>query len=144
MTAQASPLTTQLYRVEQHRRALTSELLSESQLTLAQWMALCTLAEAGTSTMTELAHASAIDRTSLTRTIDSLIARGLVVRYTPPTDRRTVMVETTPEGVALVEDIGPRLAALERHWLEGLSLAEERSFSTALDTILTALQRPRA
>jgi DNA-binding MarR family transcriptional regulator len=133
-------LTTQLYRVEQHRRALTSEVLAVSQLTLAQWMALSTLAHGGATSMTELAKASASDRTSLTRTIDSLIPRSLVVRYTPPTNRRVVMVEATPEGISQVEDIGQRLATLEQYWLEGLSPAEQQGFSEALDRILTALQ----
>ena len=137
--AQASHLTTQLYRVEQCRRALTSEALSESHLTLAQWIALGTLAQSGASSMTELANASAVDRTSLTRTIDSLIPRGLVIRYTPASDRRTVIVEATPEGLALAEAIAPRLAALEQLWLAGLSDAEKDAFSEALDKMLAAL-----
>jgi DNA-binding MarR family transcriptional regulator len=140
--ASASHLTDRLYRVEQHRRALLSEALSGADLSLTQWIALCTLARSGPSSMTELAQASAMDRTSLTRTIDNLIPRGLVARYTPPTDRRTVMVEATPEGRRLAEVIGEEVEALERQWFAGLTNEEQQRLSADLEKILAGLPGP--
>ncbi|MBO9559996.1 MAG: MarR family transcriptional regulator [Caulobacter sp.] len=111
-------LTDVLYRVEQQRRALLTEALLPRELTLAQWIALCVLAKSGACTMTELAQACAMDRTSLTRTIDNLVGRGLVVRSTPPNDRRTVRVETSPEGHRLATEVLAEVKALEDQWIE--------------------------
>jgi DNA-binding MarR family transcriptional regulator len=102
-------LTEVLYRVEQQRRALVADALLPRDLNLTQWIALNALAKAGASTMTELALACAMDRTSLTRTIDSLVARGLVDRSTPPSDRRTVLVEVSPSGRSLADDVMAQL-----------------------------------
>lgn len=113
MRASSSQLTERLFRVEQQRRALVSEALFEQRLNLSQWTALSILARDGACSMTQLAEASAMDRTSLTRTIDGLIVRALVVRYTPPRDRRTVKVETTPEGLHLAQVLGEAIDAVE-------------------------------
>jgi len=111
-------LTDLLYRVEQRRRALLAEALLPSDLNLTQWIALCVLAKMGPCAMTELAQASAVDRTSLTRTIDGLVLRDLVIRSTPPKDRRTVLVEASPEGRRLAAEVLVKIQALENQWLE--------------------------
>ncbi|HWU80970.1 MAG TPA: MarR family transcriptional regulator [Caulobacter sp.] len=127
----AAVLTDLLYRVEQHRRALVSEVLARHHLNLTQWMALGVLRKRGVCTMTELAQASAIDRTSLTRTVDGLIVRGCVVRSALPGDRRAVIVQVSTDGEALASQVGAEVEAVERRLLAVLD--EDRQASLALD-----------
>ncbi|KRA64550.1 hypothetical protein ASD89_20860 [Caulobacter sp. Root656] len=127
----AAVLTDLLYRVEQHRRALVSEVLARHQLNLTQWMALGVLRKRGVCSMTELAQASAIDRTSLTRTVDGLIARGCVVRSALPGDRRAVIVQISPGGEALAGQVGVDVEAVERRLLSVLD--EDRQADLAQD-----------
>jgi DNA-binding MarR family transcriptional regulator len=100
------------------------------------------LAKAGASTMTELALACAMDRTSLTRTIDSLVARGLVDRSTPPSDRRTVLVEVSPSGRSLADDVMAQLGALEDQWLEIFDPATLDQLVDDLERLLARLSPP--
>lgn len=51
-------------------------------------------------TMRDLAEFGSADRTTMTRTVDQLVAAGLVVRTTPPNDRRQVQLSLTQAGVA--------------------------------------------
>lgn len=124
-------LTDLLYRVEQHRRALVSEVLARHHLNLTQWMALDALRKRGVCSMTELAQASTIDRTSLTRTIDGLIARGCVVRAALPGDRRAVIVQISAGGEALASLVGADVEAVERRLLSVLD--EDRQAALARD-----------
>lgn len=135
-------LTDLLYRVEQQRRALLAEVLLPRELNLTQWVALCVLARTGPCTMTELAQASAADRTSLTRTIDNLVARELVIRSTPPNDRRTVRVEASPEGRRLAADVLVEVEAVENQWLEVFDDAARERLGGDLETLLARLSPP--
>jgi DNA-binding MarR family transcriptional regulator len=127
----AAALTDLLYRVEQHRRAVVSEVLVRHDLNLTQWMALGALRKRGVCSMTELAQASAIERTSLTRTIDGLIARGCVVRSALPGDRRAVIVQVSLDGEALAGQVGAEVEAVERQLLSVLD--EDRQARLAYD-----------
>jgi DNA-binding MarR family transcriptional regulator len=120
-----------LYRLEQHRRALVAQVLAPHHLSLTQWWALKTLWTKGACSMTTLAQISGIDRTSLTRTVDSLIARGWVSRSTPPSDRRAVIVQASREGVKLVRQAVADVDTVERQMLA--TLDAERLAALARD-----------
>lgn len=135
-------LTDLLYRVEQRRRALLTEALLPRDLNLTQWIALCTLAKTASCTMTELALACAVDRTSLTRTIDNLVLRGLVIRSTPLRDRRTVLVEASPEGRRLAAEVLMEIQALESQWLRAFAGDEHDRLVADLEKLLAGLSPP--
>lgn len=136
----AAVLTDLLYRVEQHRRALVSEVLARHHLNLTQWMALGVLRKRGVCTMTELAQASAIDRTSLTRTVDGLIARGCVARSALPGDRRAVIVQLSPGGEALTSQVGADVDAVERRLLSVLDEDRQAALVQDLAKLLSPSQ----
>jgi len=135
-------LTEMLYRVEQQRRALLADALLPRDLNLTQWIALSVLAGMGASSMTELALACAMDRTSLTRTIDNLVARGLVFRSTPLRDRRTVLVEASPAGQRLAAETVVEVKALEDQWLEVFDEATQDRLVGDLERLLAQLSPP--
>lgn len=135
----AANVTDLLYRVEQHRRALLAEHLAPRGLNFTQWIALRALCLRGPCSMTELAQGAAIDRTSLTRTVDVLTAKGLAARWTPPQDRRAVLVDATPEGKRLAEAVETEMKALEGRLFVDLSADDQDRMAASLEKILARL-----
>jgi DNA-binding MarR family transcriptional regulator len=91
------------------------ELFADESLTFSQWTVLMALREWGHSTSAELARDICHDAGSLTRILDELEQRGLIARVRSETDRRVVSLSMTPQGLALLEILLPRVVA---HWNE--------------------------
>src|SRR5690348_18504405 len=75
------------------------DALRPAGLRIMQFTLLARLHAAGTLTMTELAEAASLDRTTLTRNLKPLIERGYV-RTMLGKDRRERLVEVTDSGRA--------------------------------------------
>ena len=69
-------------------------------LNLSYFRAMAVLAHLAPCSMTELAEFSMVDRTTLTRTVDHLVRRGLVDRCLAKADRRHVSLSLTEDGWA--------------------------------------------
>jgi DNA-binding MarR family transcriptional regulator len=67
-------------------------------LNISRFRTLSILVRCGPCTMTELSNFSAIDRTTLTRVADHLVAEGLVTRAGVARDRRQVVLDLTETG----------------------------------------------
>ena len=76
----------------------------------------------GPMRITALAHDLALDTTTVTRHLDELETRGLIVRVPDPTDGRAVLVELTPRAVAALDaadaDRRDRLRSALADWPE--------------------------
>ena len=79
----------------------------------------------GDLSMTRLAKLSATDRTTLTRSIDSLIADGLVRREASPADRRIVVIGLTDAGRALLAKIRAEIRPLNQDVCANLTPEEQ-------------------
>lgn len=88
-------------------------LFAEEALTFSQWTVLMALREWGKSTAARLARDICHDAGSLTRLLDELEQRDLVARARSETDRRVVTLSLTPQGLAMVENLLPRVV---EHW----------------------------
>jgi DNA-binding MarR family transcriptional regulator len=88
-------------------------------LRIMQFTLLARLHAAGTLTMTELAEAASLDRTTLTRNLKPLIERGYV-RTMLGKDRRERLVEVTDSGRAALRDALPLWAQAQASMTEGL------------------------
>jgi DNA-binding MarR family transcriptional regulator len=84
--------------VSRHREARLDAALRPLGLSLSRHRALSIVAGIAPCTMSELADFSAVDRTTLTRTVDQLVESGLVERATPRADRRQVVLTLTEAG----------------------------------------------
>src|ERR1700761_1502407 len=71
-----------------HREAALELAFRPLGINVSRYRALAVITQMQPCGMTELADISAVDRTTMTRTVDQLVAAGLVERATPPTDRR--------------------------------------------------------
>lgn len=88
-------------------------LFADESLTFSQWTVLMALREWGHSTSAEVARDICHDAGSLTRILDELEQRDLIARVRSETDRRVVALSMTPQGLALVETLLPRVV---EHW----------------------------
>ena len=90
-----------------------------SGLTPTQLSALGVVFREGPLTLGELANAEQVRAPSITRTVDLLVAAGLVQRQPNPRDARAVLVGVTPEGEQLVKEIRrARRSWLASQWSE--------------------------
>ncbi|WP_297508048.1 MarR family winged helix-turn-helix transcriptional regulator [uncultured Caulobacter sp.] len=128
-----------LYQTEQHRRAAAADLLARHGLTFAKWVAMISLRRFGDLSMTRLAKLAATDRTTLTRSIDGLIADGLVVRGASSRDRRIVVIRLTDEGRDLLERIRAEIRPLNRDICSNLTTEEQAAMTRYLQKMLTGL-----
>ena len=85
--------------IDRYRDARIEQLLRPLNMTLDAHRAIRIINSRGSCTMGELADYAIIDRTTLTRIVDHLVANGLVDRAKPPGDRRKIVLTLTPAGV---------------------------------------------
>jgi DNA-binding MarR family transcriptional regulator len=80
------------------------------------------------------------DNSNLTRLVDRLEARGLVRRAADSHDRRVTLVQLTPEGKALIDELRPRHREYIDRRMSHLSAQQLVAFQQAMATLYTALQ----
>ena len=93
--------------------------MGDSGLKVTQLPILVALGSAGDLPVTALAGALGLDRTTLTRNLRVLEARGLVCTVAHPDDARVRLVSLTPEG----SDV---LAGALARWADAQARVEER------------------
>jgi DNA-binding MarR family transcriptional regulator len=93
--------------------ALRSTDALDAGVTLPQFRLLAVLADLGPAPSGQAATALGLDRSTITRLADRLVAGGYVRRGSDPGHRGVVTLDLTPAGRALVE----RAAAWRRHEL---------------------------
>lgn len=93
-----------LYQVSRHRSLRLEATLAPFDLTIAHWLPMAAIRRVEECSMSDLSRLTAIDRTTLTRSVDHLVATGLVERHIPPADRRRVTLSLTETGLAVQAD----------------------------------------
>lgn len=88
-----------------HLGALEKEDSNCSGVTTSQCHAIVEVGRAGEISLNELADILTLDKSTMSRTINTLVERKLVVRDVHPTDRRYVMIKLTSEGIGVFNDI---------------------------------------
>src|SRR6202789_3200192 len=123
-------LTTYLFHlfavVGRHREARLEAELKPIGLNLARHRALSVVSTLEPCTMSELAEFTAVDRTTLTRTVDQLVDGGLVRRTTPREDRRQVVLTLTDAGKETCRRSLRAIFGVNRQILDGLAQDDQR------------------
>jgi DNA-binding MarR family transcriptional regulator len=88
------------YHLVKQRELVLSKVLAELGLTIPKWRILSILNRLDEASMGLVADFCAIDRTTLTRTVDQLVEAGIVLRREDPLDRRQTLMSLTPTGVS--------------------------------------------
>lgn len=110
--------------------------LAGSGATVAEWVILREIFEAGKTSPGRLATSAGLTRGAVSKLVDRLVHKGLVSRTEADRDRRFQDVELTAAGRALV----PRLAALadrnDQEFFSRLSAKEREALVTTLKKLV--------
>ena len=110
--------------------------LSTHDLTYAQWLPLFKISLCDQTTVASLARDLETDPASMTRTLDRLETKGLVVRERSTTDRRVVRLALTPDGDKVAARVPPVLAEVLNGHLSDFSHAEWQTLLSLLRRML--------
>src|SRR3954447_13603388 len=117
---------------------LDDELERDHGISLPEYEVLVQLSEAPDDTMrmTDLAERALVSRSGLTRRIDGLERRGLVVRMACPSDRRGANAVLTPEGRKLLEAAAPtHVEGVRRLFIDQLTKSQVAALAEAFATV---------
>lgn len=101
-------------------------------LTIAEANAIYAIGPDGPKTMKEIAQALGVAVSTPTRIIDRLLEKGFVNRSVGKEDRRKLLIELTPQGKKLVNDINNESLEVTKKMLKGLSPEEIETFTRIL------------
>lgn len=90
-----------LRQAEGALRGRLQRTLDEAGLSLEHWRIVACLREQPGQRMTAVAAATVLPSASVTRHVDRLVERGVVVRRVDPHDRRSVVLALSPQGETL-------------------------------------------
>ena len=110
-------------------------LLRPLGVSAAGGLVLGLLRDNGPLSPSELGDRLIVTRATVTGVVDSLEQRGLVRRSPNPADRRSVLVEITPPGLTVVQDLRVLVHRNERDWMHVLSDAELETYVELLHRI---------
>ena len=125
--------------VSRHREARLEAALKPVGLSLSRHRALAVIYTLKLCTMSELADYSAVDRTTLTRTVDQLVDSGLVERTTPREDRRQVVLSLTEQGRRACRRSLNAIYAVSTDLVADLAEEDQRVVARSLEAILGRL-----
>ena len=119
-------------------------LLRPLGVSAAGGLALGILRDHGTMSPSELGERLIVTRATVTGLLDSLERRGFVSRSANPADRRSLLVEVTPAGLAVVQELRTIVHRNERDWMSVLSDAELRTYIDLMHRIQDRLASPKS
>ena len=130
--------------VDTVRVLLNRQLRAEVGLTLSENLVLCQVAMAPERRlrMVDVAAHLKVAKSAVTKTVDRLEQRGLLVRQNDPGDRRTVYAGLTEQGIKAFAAAQPAyLRSVDQHFAGLLDRAELLNLSRASSAVLQGQQR---
>ena len=110
-------------------------LLRPLHVSAAGGLVLGILRDHGTMTPSELGERLIVTRATVTGLLDSLERTGFVRRSPNPADRRSLVVEITPAGLAVAQELRTIVHRNEKAWMSSLSDAELQGYIEQLHRI---------
>jgi DNA-binding MarR family transcriptional regulator len=83
--------------------------------------------------MIELSNAMSVDNSTMTRMVDQLVEKGLVLRKADEKDRRLVQIGLTPTGQKLHKELA---AALEKFYQDSLDQIPEKERPVIIESLI--------
>ena len=124
-------------------RNLDGALVSETGVSVSQYVVLVHLSEATNNELRngDLALASNLSASRISRLIDAMEQGGDVTKHEAPNDGRGVVVRLTPDGLATLRRAYPtQLASVRRLVFDQLSSAEVDALSDALGRVRKGIE----
>lgn len=101
-----------MLRARETMMAPIRQMLNKADVTEQQWRVLRVLAERGTMDPKDIAREACLLNPSLTRIMQLLEKKALIIRKDHPNDRRKVLLDITPAGMDLLQSAMPESRAI--------------------------------
>ena len=118
---------------------LIGRLLRPLNVSAAGGLVLGILRDHGSMSPSELGERLIVTRATVTGLLDSLEQRGFVRRSANPADRRSLVVQITPAGLTVLQELRTIVHHHEKAWLNGFSDGDLRSYIEQLHRIQDSL-----
>ena len=136
-------LSSLIFQLVREQRSLLEQRLAPLDLTMQQAGVLLQVARQREARPNQIAIDIGTDTAGMTRLLDRLEGKGLLVRRNDPGDRRSLIIELTREGSELARKAAPIFGSLERDLSAGHSAQEVEKIQSALRRLLSNLQSAR-
>ncbi len=131
-----------LKRVRSMLSTAVEREIADSDVTYDQWGVLLAIQTGRGDTAAGLARVMDCDTGSMTRMLDRLEAKDLIVRTRSTDDRRRVQLELTPNGKRLAERLVAAIVKVLNRHLQGFSIDELELFKGFLRRMLANRETP--
>lgn len=111
----------------------------EFDLTKAEWRVLAVINNDNPLTAKKIGELTSLEKMPASRAIKKLIEKGLVSKENHRTDKRSSLLFPTPSGVAMYQELAPRVLELEQQLLSSLSDKERAVLESTLAKIQVQL-----
>lgn len=118
---------------------LIGRLLRPLNVSAAGGLVLGILRDHGSMSPSELGERLIVTRAAVTGLLDSLEQRGFVRRSANPADRRSLVVQITPAGLTVLQELRTIVHHHEKAWLNSFSDGDLRSYIEQLHRIQDSL-----
>lgn len=115
--------------------AIFNAELGKHKLTTTQYFAMVWLFEMGQLPKNHLAELATLDRATLQYEVKSLLAQGMVEALPDNHDRRRIVLQLTPAGRSIVEELQPQIDTTNEKVLAPLSPNERDEFLRLLQRL---------
>lgn len=119
-------------------------IFADESLSFTQWLALRLVHDGVVDNSAGIARTMCHNSGAVTRLVDQLEARGLLMRERCGRDRRIVRLAVTASGDAALAAVNPRMMALLNSLLEDFSRHEIEMLLSLLTRLLTRLEADEA
>jgi DNA-binding MarR family transcriptional regulator len=116
-------------------------LLRPLNVSAAGGLVLGVLRDHGAMSPSELGERLIVTRATVTGLLDSLERRGFVKRSTNPADRRSLVVEITPDGLVVLQALRTLIHSHEQSWMSSFSEDELGAYIATLHRIQDSVTR---
>lgn len=130
-----------LNRAGSHIATAFSEEVRPLGATLQIWRVLAALRERDGCRMGDLSATTSIEVSTLTRLVDGMEKKGLVVRRRDEADARAVTLYATPAGRRLTQRLVPIAERYETVAMAGFNTAEAEALKAALKRLYVNMDR---
>jgi DNA-binding MarR family transcriptional regulator len=132
-----------IYTIQSWNFATLNHALRQFGISGMFWRVLAVLQESDGHNINYLSAKLAIDRSNLSRIIDSMARKGLVKRRTAPHDRRNVLVYLTDAGWKKIDEAYPSVLHIVEATTEGFSDKERQTLMSLLKRVRDNVLRQR-
>lgn len=135
-------VTFRLGQVQNRLNAQAAHVLrARSSLSLTEWRVISLINAAGSASAAELLRVFQMDKGQLSRTVKSLIAKGIVNGETGSGTRRQTVLSLSADGKRLHDRIVAVMVKRQRHLTSGISDRELEAFYSVLDRLKAASEK---